>query len=81
MKYPLRNIVYEKLKEEENIVDKDLLAQLVRDGQDVSMRDINKVLLQLEILGLITVRWVAKDKRRIEVIEKGEETHVSQISE
>jgi len=29
--------------------------------------------MQLEILGLVSVRWVAKDKRRLEVVEKLEE--------
>jgi hypothetical protein len=73
LKYPLRNIVYEKLKQEEVTTDKELLTMLQRDGEDVSMRDINKVLMQLEILGLITLRWQTKDKRRIELV-KGQET-------
>ncbi len=72
MKYPLRNIVYEKMKDEEVTTDKDLLAMLLRDGEDVSMRDLNKVLMQLEILGLITLRWQTKDKRRIELVKAPE---------
>ena len=71
MKYPLRNIIYEKMKQYETTTDKDLLAELQRDGEDVSMRDLNKVLMQLEILGLVTVRWQTKDRRRIELV-KGE---------
>jgi hypothetical protein len=69
VKYPLRNIVYEKVKEEEVTTDKELLTMLQRDGEDVSMRDLNKVLMQLEILGLITLRWQTKDKRRIELVK------------
>lgn len=72
MKYPLRNIVYEKLKEEEVTTDKELLTMLQRDGEDVSMRDLNKVMMQLEILGLITLRWQTKDKRRIELVKGSE---------
>lgn len=72
MKYPLRNIVFEKMKEQDNTTDKELLAELQRDGEDVSMRDLNKVLMQLEILGLVTLRWQTKDSRRIEVV-KGQE--------
>jgi hypothetical protein len=67
MKYPLRNIVYEKMKQHENATDRELLSELQRDGEDVSMRDLNKVLMQLEILGLITLRWQSKDARRIEL--------------
>jgi hypothetical protein len=71
MKYPLRNIVYEKMKEHNVTTDKDLLAELQRDGEDISMRDLNKVLMQLEILGLITLRWQTKDRRRIELVKAG----------
>ena len=74
MKYPLRNIVYEKMKQDENTTDKDLLKELQRDGEDISMRDLNKVLMQLEILGLITVRWQTKDKRRIELAKTSDQT-------
>lgn len=70
MKYPLRNIVYEKMKTQENTTDKELLAELQRDGEDVSMRDLNKVLMQLEILGLVTLRWQTKDTRRIEILKE-----------
>lgn len=69
MKYPLRNIVYEKMKQDDVTTDKDLLTGLQRDGEDISMRDLNKVLMQLEILGLITLRWQTKDKRRIELVK------------
>jgi post-segregation antitoxin (ccd killing protein) len=71
MKYPLRNIVYEKMKQDNVTTDKDLLAELQRDGEDISMRDLNKVLMQLEILGLITLRWQTKDRRRIELAKAG----------
>ena len=70
MKYPLRNLVYEKMKTQENATDKELLAELQRDGEDISMRDLNKVLMQLEILGLVTLRWQTKDSRRIEIVEE-----------
>lgn len=71
MKYPLRNIVYDKMKQDDVTTDKDLLAELQRDGEDISMRDLNKVLMQLEILGLITLRWQTKDRRRIELVKNG----------
>jgi len=69
MKYPLRNIVFEKMKASDNMTDKELLMALQRDGEDISMRDLNKVLMQLEILGLITIRWQTKDTRRIETVK------------
>ncbi len=67
MKTPLKNLVYEKIKQHKNIFDTELLTEL-DDG--VSMKQLNKVLFHLEILGLLTVRWVGKEKRRIELVEK-----------
>jgi len=57
------------MKASDNMTDKELLTSLQRDGEDVSMRDLNKVLMQLEILGLITIRWQTKDTRRIETVK------------
>jgi len=70
LKPPLKNVVYEKIKQAKNITDVDLLNDLNKSGFDVTMSMLNKILLKLEILGLISVTWVGKDKRRIEVIEQ-----------
>jgi hypothetical protein len=70
LRYPLKNYVYERAKQAKNMVDTDLLAELNKIGYETTMKNLNKILLQLEILGLITVRWIGKDKRRIEVVEK-----------
>jgi hypothetical protein len=69
LKYPLKNHVYERVKQAKNLVDTDLLVELNKNGWSISMMDLNKVLLQLEIVGLITVHWMGKDKRRIEITE------------
>ena len=70
LKYPLKNIIYEKLLQEDNIFDKDLLSDLGKANYELSMQDLNNTLLHMEIMGLITVRWVGKDKRRIEPVRK-----------
>ncbi|MCP8316428.1 MAG: hypothetical protein H3Z52_13920 [archaeon] len=70
MRYPLKNIIYEKLKQQKNTLDVDLLNELKKEDSNVSMRDLNKALMSLEIMGLVSVRWVRKDARRVEVIEK-----------
>lgn len=69
MKPPLKNVVYEKIKQAKNITDVDLLNDLNKSGFDVTMSTLNRILLKLEILGLISVTWLSKDKRRIEAIE------------
>lgn len=66
MKYPLRNLVYEKVKQAGNITDSDLVTALSKDTISLNEADLNKILLDLEIYGLIRVSWVTKDKRRIE---------------
>jgi len=65
----LKNVVYEKIKQAKNITDVDLLNDLSKNGFDVNMSMLNRVLMKLEILGLISVSWLSKDKRRIEVVE------------
>jgi hypothetical protein len=70
MRYPLRYAAYEWLKGAKNATDGDLLEALNKNGNKCSPDELSKVLMQLEILGLITIRWVAKEKRRIEIVEK-----------
>ncbi|HEY7694869.1 MAG TPA: hypothetical protein VH797_02070 [Nitrososphaeraceae archaeon] len=68
MKYPLRNIVLEKIKEVGNLSDNELLNNLEKDGVSITVADLNKTLLDLEIFGLVRVSWLTKDKRRIELV-------------
>ena len=70
MRYPLRYAAFEWVKEKKSATDEDLLEALNKNGSKCSPDELDKLLMQLEILGLITIRWVAKDKRRIEVVEK-----------
>jgi len=67
LKIPLKNVVYEKISQKTQITDLDLIKELNKEGWNISMINLNKVLLNLEILGLIFVRWIGKDSRRIEV--------------
>jgi hypothetical protein len=67
MKYPVRNIIYEKVKQAGNITDTDFIRALEKEDNFVSWPDFNKILLDLEIYGLIRVSWLTKDKRRIEL--------------
>ncbi len=82
MKYPLRYAAFEWLKEKKSAMDSDLLESLNKNGGKCSPDELNKILMQLEILGLITIRWVARDKRRLELVEKpAEETRLPRINE
>ena len=68
MRPPLRFAVYELVKEKKHVTDEELLT-LLSKSDGCSIHELNKALLDLEILGSITVRWVAKEKRRIEFVE------------
>ena len=82
MRYPLRYVAYEWIREKKSATDDDLLEALNKNGSRCSPDERDKLLMQLEILGLVTIRWVAKDKRRIEFQEKPtEEARMPRISE
>ncbi len=68
MKYPLRNLVYERIKQAGNMTDSDLMNILMKEGVSLTESNLNKTLLDLEIYGLIRVSWVTKDKRRVEAV-------------
>jgi len=73
MNLPLKNLVYEKVKEAGSLTDSELSKILVKEGIVLPDDEFNKTLLDLEIYGLIKVGWLTKDERRIEVVEKQEE--------
>ena len=68
-----KNIVIDKIKELGSITDKVLAKRLVKDGYNLSDDLLNKILLDMEIMGLINVSWLTKDTRRIAIVSKQEE--------
>jgi len=58
----------EKIKESGSITDKSLAKSLTKDGYNMSDDLFNNTLLDMEIMGLVTVNWFTKDTRRIEII-------------
>ena len=68
-----KNLVLEKIKESNTITDKALSKKLVSDDCVISEGFFNQLLLDLEIMGLITVSWITKDTRRIEIVSNLEE--------
>ncbi|HXV66110.1 MAG TPA: hypothetical protein VD731_02620 [Nitrosopumilaceae archaeon] len=70
---PLKNTVYEIIKENVSLTDAELSKKLSKEEAIVPEDKFNKLLLDLEILGLIKVSWLTKDTRRIEVVTEKEE--------
>tara|TARA_B100000686_G_scaffold54509_1_gene58747 strand:- start:529 stop:819 length:291 start_codon:yes stop_codon:yes gene_type:complete len=74
MTIPKKNYVLDVISEKEGLNDKELEKLLVKDGVEITESQFNKILLDLEIMGKISVSWVTKENRRIEIItEKIEE--------
>jgi len=77
MTLPLKNSVFDKIKEHGSLTDSELSKALIKDGFVIAEDRFNKLLLDLEIIGRIKVTWLTKDTRRIEVItEKVEEDEI-----
>jgi hypothetical protein len=74
MKYPIRNLLYEKISQSGTVTDVDLMNALQKEGIILSESNFNKTLLDLEIYGLVRVSWLTKDKRRIELIADSKNT-------
>lgn len=70
---PLKNFVYEKIKESGSLTDSELSKILVKAGMVLPEDEFEKTLLNLEIYGLVKVSWLTKDQRRIEIVEKESE--------
>lgn len=76
MAIPLKNIMHEKIKEMNSLTDEELHKSLTKDGIIIPEDKFNKLLLDLEILGLIKVAWITKDARRIEIVTIKEEIDI-----
>ena len=73
MAIPIRNKVFDKIKESGSLTDSELFKSLTKSGFVMGQDKFNKLLLDLEIMGLVNVTWITKDTRRIEVIVEKEE--------
>ena len=69
---PLKNLVFDIIKENVSLTDDELSKKLTKDGLLIPEDQFNKILLDLEIMGLIKVSWLTKDTRRVEVVVEKE---------
>lgn len=84
MAIPLRNRAFDKISAAGSMTDEELAKSLAKDDLDVSTDLLNKILLDLEIMGIITVTWFTKDRRKIEVARPAkdeEETETMKMRE
>lgn len=69
---PMNLAVVETLQKKGPTPDVELLSELKDSYGDLSFRELNKVLLKLEITGIVRVTRLMKGKRRIELVERRE---------
>ena len=83
MTIPIKNKILEKIKESDGLTDKELSKLLVKNEIILPDSEFNKILLDLEIMGLITVTWMTKHTKRIEVVSvtKEDEEYEKQIKD
>ena len=60
MAIPIRNTVFDKIKEAGSLTDSELSKALIKDGFVLAEDRFNKILLDLEIMGLVKVTWLTK---------------------
>ena len=52
------------------LTDDELLRELRNGKEDLSFRELNRILLKLEVNGLVRVSRQMKGKRRVEIAEE-----------
>ena len=62
--------VLEVVERKGPLTDDELLRELRNGKEDLSFRELNRILLKLEIDGLIRVSRQMKGKRRVEIAEE-----------
>ncbi len=65
---PLSLFIVETLERKKSMIDKDeLLKEIKEKYGEISFRELNNILLKLEVLGIIRVSRLTKGKRIIEL--------------
>jgi len=67
---PLQQFVLDIIGRKGPLTDDELLRELRNGKEDLSFRELNRILLKLEVNGLIRVSRQMKGKRRVEVAEE-----------
>ncbi len=70
----IKNELLEKVRGAGALTDVDLYKSMTKEGRIIPEDRFNKLLLDLEILGLVKIAWVTKDERRIEAAEEEEDS-------
>jgi len=65
---PVHLAVVDILEKKNALTDIDLLHEVKDNFGEISLRELNRVLMKLEISGIIRVSRLMKGKRRVELV-------------
>jgi len=65
---PVHLAVVEILEKKDALTDIDLLHDIKDNFGEISMRELNRILMKLEISGIVRVSRLMKGKRRVELV-------------
>ncbi len=67
---PLHLFVLDVIERKGPLTDDELLREIRNGKEDLSFRELNRILLKLEVNGLVRVSRQMKGKRRVEIAEQ-----------
>jgi DNA-binding PadR family transcriptional regulator len=67
---PIQLFVLDVIGRKGPLTDDELLRELRNGKEDMSYRELNRILLKLEVNGLVRVSRQMKGKRRVELAEQ-----------
>jgi Fe2+ or Zn2+ uptake regulation protein len=56
------------------LTDDELLREIRNGKEDMSFRELNRILMKLEVTGIVRVSRQMKGKRRVELVERQAKT-------
>ena len=66
--HPAYFVMLEILKKKGDLTDDELFGQMKSEFEDLGFKDLNELLLKLEVSGKIRTSSLARGKRRIELV-------------
>jgi Fe2+ or Zn2+ uptake regulation protein len=67
---PLQLSVVDLIQRKGPLTDDELLREIRNLKDDMSFRELNRILLKLEVSGIVRVSRQMKGKRRVELVEQ-----------
>jgi len=71
---PLQLSVIDLIGRKGPLTDDELLREVRNGKDDMSFRELNRILMKLEVTGIIRVSRQMKGKRRVELVEQQAKT-------